>query len=142
MSDINPRGVPVKFADEERHFLFDYSVIAELPEAYDSAVLSIVRQLWMENRSPGEYRAKVLIDLVHKLLLDECEREKALHDRELKMYTKRQVGWFIDQHNADSIVEAILKAWTVSIPAPDTDEDESPNGMRGTETTTDSTSPE
>ena len=130
MSDLVPRGVPVQFGMEERHFLFDYAVIAEIQDSYDLDVLSVLRQLFMDKRSPGEYKARVLIDLVHKLLLDETEREKFFHDRDLKTYTKRQVGWMIDQLNADTIVEAILTAWTASIPKPE--EEESPNAERGT----------
>jgi len=128
MSNLIPRGVPVQFGAEERHFLFDYAVIADLQDSYETDVLSILRQLFMDKRSPGEYQARVLIDLVHKLLLDETEREKYFYDRELKTYTKRQVAWMIDQLNADDLVEAILKAWTVSIPK----EEESPNAERGT----------
>lgn len=133
MSDINPRGVPVRICGEERCFLFTYAVIAEIQEEYDSDVLTAIKQMWMERRSPGEYRAKVLIDLVHKLLLDETEREKTLHGRDLKMYTKRQVGWFLDQLNADDIVKGILEAWTASIPKPDEEED--PNAKRGSQET-------
>ena len=137
MSTLTPRGIPVEFGTEERHFLFDYAVIAEIQESYETDVLSVLKDLFMDRRSPGEYKAKILIDLVHKLLLDETEREKYLHGRELKTYTKRQVGWMIDQINADALVEAILKAWTTSIPKAD-DEDTDPNGERGTKTGTDS----
>ena len=133
MSDLAPRGIPVQFGMEERRFLFDYAVIAEIQEAYDSDVLSAIGQMWLDKHSPGEYRAKVLIDIVHKLLLDETDREKVLYGRELKTYTKKQVGWMIDQGNADNFVEAILKAWTYSIPEPDGDED--PNATRGTKAT-------
>ena len=147
MSNIKPRGIPVQFGGEERHFLFDYAVIAEIQEAYNSDVLSAIRQLWMERQSPGEYKAKVMIDLVHKLLLDETEREKALNGVELKTYTKRQVGWYIDQQNADDILKAMLQAWSVSIPEPDEDtepepeEEPRPNGKRGTKKNSKSTSP-
>ena len=137
MSDIMPRGIPVVFGTEERRLLFDYAVIAEIQDSYDTDVLSVLKELFMDKRSPGEYKARILIDLVHKLLLDETEREKYLYGRELKTYTKRQVGWMIDQGNADTLVEAILKAWTTSMPKAD-DGDADPNGERGTKKGTDS----
>lgn len=131
MSDINPRGVSVRIGSEERHFIFDYAVIAEIQDAYGSDVLSALKQIWMEKRSPGEYQAKVLIDITHKLLLDECEREKFFTGTELKMYTRRQVGWLITQANADDIVSAILDAWMISMPKKE-EEDSDPNVKRGT----------
>ena len=136
MSDLNPKGIPVAINGEERHFLFDYAVIAEIQEEYDSNVLNAIRQLWLEKASPGEYRAKVLIDLTHKLLLDECERTKFLTGEELKVYTRRQVGWLLTQLNADDIVKAILDAWMVSMPKQEEQEEkkeaENPNPKRGT----------
>ena len=131
MSDINPKGVPITINGEERHFLFDYAVIAEIQEAYETDVLNAIKQIWMEKRSPGEYHAKVLIDLTHKLLLDECERAKFFTGEELKVYTRRQVGWLITQANADDIVEAILQSWITSMPKKE-EEEEDPNAKRGT----------
>ena len=142
MSDINPKGVPVTINGEERHFLFDYAVIAEIQEAYESDVLSAIRQFWMEKRSPGEYNAKVLIDLTHKLLLDECDRAKFFSGEELKTYTRRQVGWLITQANADDIVNAILSAWMMSMPKQEEQtEEKDPNAERGTRKKKTSTSP-
>lgn len=133
MSDINPKGVPITINGEERHFLFDYSVIAEIQEAYESDVLTAIRKLWMEKMSPGEYQAKVLIDLTHKLLLAECERAKFFTGEELKVYTRRQVGWLITQLNADEIVNAILSAWMISMPKQEEKQEEKdPNVERGT----------
>ena len=141
MSDINPRGVEVTFGTETRHFLFDYAVIAEIQDAYDSDVVSVFKQMFLDPHSEGEYKARVLIDIVHKLLLDEVDREKYLHGRDdLKTYTKRQVGWLLNRGNADDIVKAIIDAWQESLPKTDEGDDD-PNVTRGTGTE-DSTSPE
>ena len=137
MSTLNPKGVALAFGMEERHLLFDYAVIAEIQEAYDSDVVSVIRQMFLDKASPGEYRAKILVDLVHKLLVDEAERERYLNGIELKSYTKKQVGWMLNRGNADDAVKAIIDAWQVSIPAAEDDGeddgDDDPNSQRGTE---------
>ena len=137
MSTVNPKGVALAFGTEERHLLFDYAVIAEIQEAYDSDVVSVIRQMFLDKASPGEYRAKILVDLVHKLLVDEAERERYLNGIELKSYTKKQVGWMLNRGNADDAVKAIIDAWQVSIPAAEDDGeddgDDDPNSQRGTE---------
>jgi len=141
MSALNWQGIPIKIGAEERHIYFDYAVIADIQEEYDSDVLSVINELFLEKRSPGEYKGTVLIDLVHRLLLDETERERFFNGKELKSFSRQEVGWLMDQANADEIVMAIIKAWATSLPEAEGGEEENPNAQRGTEQGSGSTSP-
>lgn len=122
MSSYNPKGVKVEIGGEERHFLFDYNVIAEIQEKYDSSVIQVLIRA-MQTNGVQEINASIFISLVHILLEGERERMAFYKAKgALKGYSKKELGFVLDKDNGQAIFDAILEAWHVSIPKP-TEED-------------------
>lgn len=128
-SDFTPTGVPIVLGGEERRFLFTFNLIADLQHDYESPVYDVLNSMVYEGAN--EFNAAVFIDVVYRLMEDETEYRKFMgDDTKLKKYTRKQVGWLVTNHNAGSVFDAVLKAWTLSMPKP-VDEDEDPNGKSG-----------
>jgi hypothetical protein len=124
MSDLRPVGVPIEIDGVERHFLFTLNVIDGLQEDYDADLSQIIKDLVEDGKTD-----KMLRHIVTALLEDEAERAKALRGEELERYTEQGVGWLITLENKEAFLLAVLKAYGVSIP--EADEDDDPNQQGG-----------
>ncbi len=120
MSDLRPKGVPVKIGGEEHNLLFTINAVDEIQdklnvpidEAFDS--LTNPWEAW-----------KALKTILTCLLNDEQKRNKFYGEaKEAKAYTEEEVGWLVTETDKYVIIEAILKAYGVSLPET---EEESPN---------------
>lgn len=125
MSDLRPTGVSIQFDGVERHFLFTLNVIDKVQDHYGTIVLDAMDKLFVakEQSSAVRFFVKTLLD-------DEAEREKWKNpESDLPMYKDKELGWLISVENIDEIIAAIMKAYRISVPEADGDED--PNRIGG-----------
>ena len=116
MSTYNPNGVEVSLNGETRQLLFDYNIIAEIQEKYDSSVLNVLRTT-QEIGGIAELNATLLKNLLHILLEGERQRRSYFGDTtKLKSYTPREIGFLVSKANDNDIWNAILNAWLGSLP--------------------------
>lgn len=122
MSSLNPKGVSVSINGEERHLLFDYNIIAEIQERYDSSVIGVIRNCFSTG-GELELNARLFIGLLHILLEGERDRE-AFYGRgsDLTPYTVRDLGYVVTKETGRGLIDAIMEAWGISLPEP-TEED-------------------
>lgn len=118
MSSLNPKGVPVQINGEERHLLFDYNIIAEIQDKYDSSVIGVIRGCF-STKGELELNARLFIGLLHALLEGERDRAAFLGDKvDLMPYTIRDLGYVVTKESGKDIVDAIMTAWGLSLPEP------------------------
>lgn len=123
MSDLRPKGVPIELEGVERHLLFTLNAINELQEYYKEDLGKIIDRL-----TDKEESVRTLQQILVTLLNDEAEREAVINGKELKQYTDRQIGWLVTLDNQEQILLAVLSAYGVSLPEPDS---ENPNLISG-----------
>lgn len=118
MSDLNPKGTPVRIGGEEHSLLFTLNAVDDIQDRMDMPIddaidcLSDPRKAW-----------KACKTILYSLLNDETERRKHYHqDREVKNYTEEEIGWMVTESDKYEVLTAILKAYGVAVP-----EDEDPN---------------
>jgi len=118
MSSLNPKGVEIELNGEKRHLLFDYNIIAEIQEKYDSSVIGVIRNCFKVGEEI-ELNASLFIGLLRILL--EGERDRAAffgETKELKAYTVRDLGYLVTRANDKVFTDAIMEAWGLSLPEP------------------------
>lgn len=123
MSELNPKGTPVRIGGEEHGLLFTLNAVDDIQDKMgmpiDDAIdcLSDYRKAW-----------KACKTILCSLLNDETERRK--HYRQeygAKSYTEEEVGWMVTEGDKYEILAAILKAYGAAVPE---DEDPNPEGAR------------
>ena len=114
MGIFKPRGVAIVLNGEERHFLFTLNMIDQIEEKYDKPLMEVLEDV-----------ANVVI-----LLNDEAERNKRMKASvEYSTVTEADVGDMIGLDNYYEVMKALLKAYGISMP--EVDEDEDPNQKSG-----------
>lgn len=125
MSVFKPRGIAIVLNGEERHFLFTLNMIDQIEEKYDKPLLEIIEDVANDTGS-----GHLLRDLVVMLLNDEAERNRRMQSSvEYATVTAEDVGDMIGLDNYYEVMKAFLKAYGISMP--ETDEDEDPNQESG-----------
>lgn len=122
MSDLRPQGVKVNLDGVEREFLFTMNAIEEIQSKYGKTVLDVLTEISDQEKMPETIKSITSI-----LLTDEAERKKWKDpDSTLPSVSEKEAGWMVTADNIDEVTVAILRAYRISIPEPD--EDENPNG--------------
>ena len=125
MSVFKPRGIAIVLNGEERHFLFTLNMIDQIEEKYGKPLLEIIEDV--ANDTGGGH---LLRDLVVMLLNDEAERNRRMQSSvEYATVTAEDVGDMIGLDNYYEVMKAFLKAYGISMP--EADEDEDPNQESG-----------
>lgn len=119
MSDLRPIGIPIIIDGVERHLLFTLNVIDKIQDKYEKPLSDV-----LEDVTNSELSDHLLRDVLIILLNDETEREiYKKPECGLKPVTEQEIGWFLCRDNQYEVMIRILKAYGVSIPEPDEDED-------------------
>lgn len=121
MSDLRPRGVPIVLGGVERHFLFTLNIIDEIQDKYGKNMHEVIEDLTHE-----EVFEHTLRDLTVILINDEAEKRG---NETLPLVTEQEVGEMIGLDNYYLVMATILKAYGISLPEPDEDND--PNRESG-----------
>lgn len=125
MSVFKPRGIAIVLNGEERHFLFTLNMIDQIEEKYGKPLLEIIEDVANDTGS-----GHLLRDLVVMLLNDEAERNRRMQSSvEYATVTAEDVGDMIGLDNYYEVMKAFLKAYGISMP--EADEDEDPNQESG-----------
>lgn len=124
MSDLRPRGIPIELDGVERHFLFTLNTIDELQETYGKNLYEVLTDLTQEGGT-----APMLRNIVAFLLNQEAARNKRLGGPELPEVTEKDVGDMVGVDNYYEVLSAVLRAYGISMP--EADEDEDPNPASG-----------
>lgn len=120
MSDLRPKGVPVKIGGEEHNLLFTINAVDEIQDRMNLPIDEVFDSL----TNPWE-AWKALKTMLACLLNDEQGRKKFYGEiQETKVYTEEEVGWMVLETDKYVIIEAMLRAYGVSLPET---EEESPN---------------
>ena len=115
MSDLQPKGIPVKLLDEkERHLLFTLACVDEVQDYYDLPVNMVMAKLADEREGPG-----TLAVLVQILINDEIKRNGGKD-----LMTLEQVKWQIDVPSEPYVMRAVMQSYGYSLPEQD---EEDPN---------------
>ena len=121
MGIFKPRGVAIVLNGEERHFLFTLNMIDQIEEKYDKPLMEV-----LEDAGNGH----LMRDIVVILLNDEAERNKRMKASvEYSTVTEADVGDMIGLDNYYEVMKALLKAYGISMP--EVDEEEDPNQKSG-----------
>lgn len=124
MSDLKPRGIPVKLAGVERKLLFTLNAIDAVESKYEEPILDVLEKMFKP-----ETQNKTVKDIIIILLEDEEEREKYFHpDAEMRKITEKEVGWEINALNRDDFALKIIQAYGLTMPKA---EEEDPNRESG-----------
>lgn len=125
MSTFKPRGTAVVLGGEERHFLFTLNMIDEIEEKYDKPLRNVIEDVANDVKS-----GHLLRDLVTMLLNDEAARNGRMQAGNVyPEVTEKDVGDMIGLDNYYEVLAAFLKAYGVSLPEGDGDDD--PNRKSG-----------
>ena len=118
MSDLNPKGTPVKIGGEEHNLLFTLNAVDDIQDRMDMPIddaidcLTDYRKAW-----------KACKTILCSLLNDETQRRKHYgQGQEARSYTEEEIGWMVLEADKYKILEAILKAYGAAVP-----ENEDPN---------------
>lgn len=133
MSDLQPRGVPVTIAGEERKLLLSLSAIDHIQELYPGKSVYAVLLEMIENHKkqvPG-YQ-KTICNLLSVLWNDAVMRDHLLNPEQPigERYEPEQIAYFINIYNLVDTENAIIEACRISTPDDDDDEDDDPNMKR------------
>ena len=110
---------------EERHFLFTLNMIDQIEEKYDKPLMEV-----LEDVANDTGNGHLMRDIVVILLNDEAERNKRMKASvEYSTVTEADVGDMIGLDNYYEVMKALLKAYGISMP--EVDEDENPNQKSG-----------
>lgn len=129
MSDLQPNGVPVIIAGEERKLLLSLSAIDHIQELYPGESVYAVLLEMIENHKkqvPG-YQ-KIVCNLLSILWNDAVMRDHLFNPEQPigERYEPEQIAYFINIYNLVDTENAIITACRISTPDDD-DEDDDPN---------------
>ena len=125
MGIFKPRGVAIVLNGEERHFIFTLNMIDQIEEKYDKPLMEV-----LEDVANDTGNGHLMRDIVVILLNDEAERNKRMKASvEYSTVTEADVGDMIGLDNYYEVMKALLKAYGISMP--EVDEDEDPNQKSG-----------
>lgn len=120
---ISPAGVPIEFGGETRHILWDYNVIDVIQEEYHCSIIDTIYAMTGE-KGEGYINASITLEVLFRLLDEEIDRTAFITGRPctLQRYTKKQVGYLLTKANDVAVLNAIIRAWSMSLPDPDEDD--------------------
>lgn len=120
MGSMNPRGIAVEFEGEVRHLLFTLNVIDEIQTEYDKTIHEVIQDLTEGDVYDGQLRRLVTI------LLNDEARRSAKKDEKIEKVTESDVGDMIGLDNYNEVLVSLLKAYGISLPEPEEDDDPNP----------------
>lgn len=125
MSDLNPIGVSIELGGVERHFLFTLNVVDAVESHYGCTVFDALEKL-----TSRDTQSEAIRFFVATLLNDDADYQRWKNPEfDLQHVTEKQVGWLVTVDNINKVMAAILKAYGISMPEPDEDDD--PNQTSG-----------
>lgn len=115
MSDMRPEGVRMEIDGQERRVLFTLNAVDSIQDRLGVPIGEAIDMLTDPKTANEAYRV-----ILTSLLNDEVERMdfKGM-PHSLKAYTEKEVGWIVAETNKYGVLEAILKAYGVSLPEPE-----------------------
>lgn len=122
MSLLKPRGVKIELGGKEYEFLFTLNAIDALQDEMGLTLSECVKAL----TEPSTV-TKFLRTTAKVLMNDYLERT----EENPEYVTDKTVGWFVTLENQSDVLVAILKAYGLSMPDTDEDDEEEeldPNG--------------
>jgi hypothetical protein len=119
MSDLRPKPVSVSIGGREYGLLFDLNAIDEIQDRLDISISQIGELL------TGERRAYKAIKAILAVLINEAADAAGSPER----VTEAQIGRMLTAADVPRAADAIVAAFTVSMPEPEEDAD--PNSPSG-----------
>lgn len=117
MSDMRPEGVELEFDGQERRVLFTLNAVDGIQDRLGVPIGDAIDMLTDPREAKAAYRVILTV-----LLNDEVERlDYKGVPHSLKPYTEKEVGWLVAETDKYRVLEAILKAYGVSLPEPEED---------------------
>ncbi len=117
MSDLQPRGISIMIGGVERHILFTFSAIDIIQDHFDLPLVEVI-QLLKDDRQVYKVAGFILSTLIQ----DEIMRNGGNGRGPELMEVMRM----LDISMTNRVLRAILKAYGISMPEPDEDEDQEP----------------
>lgn len=115
MSDMRPEGVRMEIDGQERRVLFTLNAVDSIQDRLGVPISEAVDMLTDPKKANEAYRV-----ILTSLLNDEVERMDFRGvPHTLRAYTEKEVGWLVAETNKYEALEAILKAYGVSLPEPE-----------------------
>lgn len=131
MSALQPNGVPVTIAGEERKLLLSFSAIDHIQSNYPGeSVFSVLKKMLI-----GPDSEKITCNLLSILWNDAITRDYMLNPEGGlgHLYNPDEIAYLVNLDNKTQVQNAILQACRISIPEDaDEDEDDDPNMKRET----------
>ena len=128
MSALQPDGIPVTIAGEERKLLLSFSAIDKIQDLYEGeTVFSVLKKMLV-----GEGSEQITCNLLSILWNDAVVRDYML-DKSSGLgqtYEPDELAYLINLDNAAAVKNSILQACRINLPQTDEDEDEDPNQTR------------
>lgn len=130
MSDLRPRGIPIMLEDGvERHLLFTLNMIDEIQERYGKTLKEV-----MDDLTNPETMKPLIREMVTMLFNNEARRSEWMGQKQktkITEVTAEEVGEMIGLDNIEEVMRAIFKAYGISLPEADEEEEEDPNQESG-----------
>lgn len=118
MSDMRPEGIKMEFNGQERRVPFTLNAVDAIQDRLGVPIGDAVDMLTDPREANTAYRV-----ILTALLNDEVERlDYRGTPHSLKAYTEKEVGWLVSETDKYRVLEAVLKAYGVSLPEPDGDD--------------------
>lgn len=123
MSDLQPKGIKVSIDNQDWHFYMTIAAADVIQDHYDKPLQDVMNMLYRERE-----RYSTCAYLLSVLTADEVRRDKL----DIKAPTEKELRDIVDVPAANRYVMEILRAYGISMPTKDDDEDDDPNSTRRT----------
>lgn len=120
MSDLQPKGIPVTISDQDWHFYMTIAAADVIQDHYDLPLQDVMNRLYKERD-----RYSTCAYILSVLTADEVRRDKL----DIKAPTEKELRDLVDVPAANRLTMSILKAYGISMPEKDEDDDD-PNSKR------------
>ena len=122
MSDLQPKGIPVTIDDQDWHFYMTIAAADVIQDHYDLPLQDVMNKLYHERE-----RYSTCAYILSVLTADEVRRDKL----KVKAPTEKELRDIVDVPAANRYTMSILRAYGISMPEKDEDDDD-PNLKRRT----------
>lgn len=122
MSDLQPKGIPVTIDDQDWHFYMTIAAADVIQDHYDLPLQDVMNKLYHERE-----RYSTCAYILSVLTADEVRRDKL----KIKAPTEKELRDIVDVPAANRYTMSILRAYGISMPEKDEDDDD-PNSTRRT----------
>lgn len=120
MSDLQPKGIPVTISDQDWHFYMTIAAADVIQDHYDLPLQDVMNRLYKERD-----RYSTCAYILSVLTADEVRRDKL----DIKAPTEKELRDLVDVPAANRLTMSILRAYGISMPEKDEDDDD-PNSKR------------